>query len=118
MSYLRTAKVAEAIKEEVSIIISKLKDPRIKMVTITGVDVSPDLRNATIFISVIDFSKKESTLNVLKKAKGYIKAELGKKLRMKYMPDLDFKWDESIEQGLKISKILNQMHEEESENKE
>ena len=118
MSYPRSARVAEAIREEVSEILSKLKDPRIEMITVTGVDISPDLRCAVIFASVMNASEKESTLKVLKKAKGHIRTELGKKLRLKFVPDLEFEWDESIEQGARISKILHHIHEEESGNQQ
>ena len=118
MSYPRSAKVAEAIREEISEILSKLKDPRIGMVTVTGVDISPDLRHAVIFVSIMNALEKEATLKILRKAKGHIRTKLGRSLRLKFVPDLEFKWDESIERGAKISEIIHRIHEEESESQQ
>ncbi|MDO8885447.1 30S ribosome-binding factor RbfA [Candidatus Oleimmundimicrobium sp.] len=115
MNYPRSNKVAKAIKEEISEILSKLKDPRIGMITVTGVDVSPDLKRAIIFISILNSSEKKVTLNVLRKAKGHIRTKLGEKLSLKFLPDLEFKWDESMERGARISEIIHRIREEEGE---
>jgi len=106
LNYPRALRVAEAIKEDVCYIISMLKDPRVGIITVMGVKVSADLKNATVFISSLDCSKKEEILGILDNAKGYIRTELGKKLRLKYLPELSFKWDESVERGIKISRII------------
>ncbi|NCO65568.1 MAG: ribosome-binding factor A [Candidatus Aquicultor secundus] len=112
METARTRKVGELIKEEISEIIQKeIKDPRIGFVTITGVDVTPGLRFAHVFISVLGNKKqKESTLKGLQSSSGFLRKELSKRIRLKYFPELKFEFDPSIEAGRRIDKIIRKLH--------
>ncbi len=111
MTVKRSEKVAEAIHEIVSALLLKgVKDPRIGFTTITGVKVSDDLHFATIFFSVIGSdAEKKSTENGLNSARGFIRKELGKNLRMRYVPEIFFKYDESLEYGQKIDSLLDEL---------
>lgn len=111
MGVLRASRVAEEIRKEVSSLIrSELKDPRIGFVTITSVEVSNDLSHARIFFSTLGSEEeKAKTLQALNKAQGFIKNELGRKLRLRVTPDLSFRFDESIEHGAKIMQLLHQV---------
>lgn len=111
MTVKRSEKIAEAIHEIVSALLLKgVKDPRIGFTTITGVKVSDDLHFATIFFSVIGSdAEKKSTENGLNSARGFIRKELGKNLRMRYVPEIFFKYDESLEYGQKIDSLLDEL---------
>lgn len=119
MASRRISRVNEMLKEEISQIIQEdLKDPRIEFVTITSVDVSKDLKYATVFLSILgsDGAKREC-LEGLTSAKGHIKSELGKRIRIKFLPDLRFKIDETIDEGIRISKLINQARRKEGNGK-
>ena len=107
----RSDKVAEAIHELVSALLVKgLKDPRVGFVTITAVKVTDDLHLATIYYTVIGTDEeKKATRHGLTSAVGFIRKEIGKALRMKYVPDVVFKYDESIEYGSRIDKLLKEI---------
>ncbi|MDH7576714.1 MAG: 30S ribosome-binding factor RbfA [Bacillota bacterium] len=108
----RTSRLAEEIKREVTDILRlELKDPRIsKFTSITGVEVSKDLRHAKMFVSVFGSENDQSrTLEGLKKASGFIRAELGKRIRVRYLPELSFCLDRSIQRGIAISQILREV---------
>lgn len=111
----RTARLGETIKAELSDIIRRdLKDPRIAFVTITGVDVSPDLGQAKVFLSIMgDEETRRRCLSALDTARGFIRTELGKGVRLKSLPELIFEIDPSIEEGLRISKLIERIHREE-----
>lgn len=112
MDYPRAARLGEAIKEEISDIIQRgLKDPRIGFVTITGVEVSHDLRHATVFFSILGSeSERKETLAGLDSARGYIRTELGKRIRLKFLPELSFKLDKTIEESQRITELIQKMH--------
>lgn len=107
----RLARVRENIKEVVGIVIeTKLKDPRVEMVTITDVDISPDLRHCKIFFSTLgDKKEHDRALEGLTSAAGFIRGELGRSLKMKYTPELEFHFDKSVEHGARISEILRKI---------
>ena len=109
--YKRSEKVAEAIHEMVSeLLVKGLKDPRIGFVTITGVKVTDDLHLATVFFTVIGSEEeKDATEKGLNSARGYIRKEMGKNLRMRYVPDIIFKFDESVEYGSRIESLLKEI---------
>jgi ribosome-binding factor A len=108
----RTRRVGELIQAELSeIILRELKDPRIGFVTITGVDVTPDLRHADVFISVLGSKRdRDASLAALQNSAGFLRKELASRIEMKYFPDLKFKIDPSIEAGMKIDKIIRKLH--------
>lgn len=113
----RTEQVAEAIKEEVSTLIQReLKDPRLGFVTVTRVEVSPDLKYAKVFFSVLgDETTKTETLKVLKRAGGFLRHELSHILTLRYTPELHFEFDVAMEHGGKIQRLLMQLEQEEKE---
>jgi ribosome-binding factor A len=113
--YKRSEKVGEAIHEIVSeLIIKGLKDPRIGFVTITGVKVTDDLRAAKVFFSVVGSEEERlATEKGLNSAARFIRNEVGKNLRMRYVPEILFRYDEAIETGDRIERLLKQIHEEE-----
>ncbi|RYL95301.1 30S ribosome-binding factor RbfA [Sporolactobacillus sp. THM7-4] len=112
MANLRVHRVAEQMKKEMSDIIEhRLKDPRVGFVTVTGVDVTGDLQDATVYISVLgDEDKKTATLEGLTKARGFIRSEIGKRIRLRKTPEIQFKFDQSIEYGSHIDKLINELH--------
>src|SRR5690242_14535043 len=103
----RSDKVAEAIHKLVSeLLIKGLKDPRIGFVTITGVKVTADLRIATVYFTVIGTDQeKKATEAGLNSAKGFIKKEIGQAIKMRFTPDVLFKYDTSVEYGHHIESI-------------
>jgi ribosome-binding factor A len=106
----RPQRLALQIQQEVSLIISRnIKDPRVGMVTITGVDLSPDLRHARIFVSVMAAEKRAGTLEALNHAAGWIRHELGQRVRMKFLPEIVFKEDVSQEYGEHIDSLLDEI---------
>jgi ribosome-binding factor A len=111
MTVKRAEKVAEAIHEIVSALLIKgVKDPRIGFTTITGVKLSDDLHLATIYFSVVgDESERKATEQGLNSARGFLRKELGKNLRMRYIPDLLFRYDVSIDYGQHIDTLLNEI---------
>ncbi|TGB00323.1 30S ribosome-binding factor RbfA [Sporolactobacillus shoreae] len=112
MANLRVHRVAEQMKKEMSDIIEhRLKDPRVGFVTVTGVDVTGDLQEATVYVSVFgDDEKKAATLEGLVKAKGFIRSEIGKRIRLRKTPEIQFKFDQSIEYGSHIDSLINDLH--------
>jgi len=107
----RSDKVGEAIHELVStLLVRGLKDPRIGFVTVTGVKLTDDLHLATVYFSVVGSpEEKKATAEALDRARGYIRREIGRDLRMRYIPDIIFKYDESLDYGNKIDSLLQQI---------
>lgn len=119
---LRKNRVGEQMKKELGEIIGrKIKDPRIGFVTVTDVQVTGDLQQATVYISVLgDEEQRENTLKGLAKAKGFIRSEIGQRIRLRKTPEITFEFDESIDYGNRIDSLLYQIKEENhsKENKE
>ena len=114
MEYPRSYRVGELILKNISEIISRgLKDPRIGFVTLTAVDVTPDLRYAKVFYTVIGSEKERADSVVgIEKATPYIRRQLASKLTMRHTPELTFVYDESIEYGNRIDSILKDINDE------
>lgn len=108
MSKVRVSRIGEQMKKELSQIIQReIKDPRIGFVTVTGVEVTGDLQQAKVFISVMgNEEQRENSIAALQKAKGFIRSEVGRRIQLRHTPDLIFKIDESIEYGSKIESLL------------
>lgn len=109
----RTERVAKSIIEELSRMLEQgeIKDPRIGFVTLTGADVSPDMRHAKVYFSSLGNSKaKARALEGLLSARGFIRTALGKTLRLKYVPEVTFVFDASVEAGARITKLINEIH--------
>lgn len=112
MAY-RPERLAETIKQEVANILrDEVKDPRVGFATITKVEVSADLRHAKIYVSVLGEKKEQdASMEALQKAKGFIRAELGKRVRLRYVPEVNFILDHSIDYGTRVLKLLNKVKE-------
>ncbi|MEO5657845.1 MAG: 30S ribosome-binding factor RbfA [Nitrospiria bacterium] len=109
--YKRTDRVGDLMRVEIAdVLLRKVKDPRIGFVTVTGVKVSPDLRHATVFISLLDEGRiVAETLNGLGRAAGFIRGELGRRLKLKYSPELVFKHDTTPLKAAEIEATLEQL---------
>ncbi|NCO67023.1 MAG: ribosome-binding factor A [Nitrospirae bacterium CG_4_10_14_0_8_um_filter_41_23] len=110
LPYKRSQRVGDLLREEIAdIVIHRLKDPRIGFVTITGVDVTDDIKISKIYVSILRDEDKKTTLEILNSAKSFIRSELSKRLRMKSIPSIEFILDASIEYGNKIDKLLKKI---------
>jgi len=112
----RIDRIEEQLRIEVSEILEReLHDPRARSATVTGVKVSPDLRHARIFVSVLGGEdERRKALQGLRSAAGFVRKSLGKRLQhMKRIPEIVFDYDESIEKGLRIEELLQQIRTEE-----
>ena len=111
---VRANRVGEQMKKELGEIIGrKIKDPRIGFVTVTDVQVTGDLQQAIVYISVLgDEKQRENTLIGLAKARGFIRSEIGQRIRLRKTPEIVFEFDESIEYGNRIETLLHQIHDE------
>lgn len=109
--FKRSEKVAEAIHEIVTeLLIKGVKDPRIGFVTITGVKVSDDMHYATIYFTVFgDEAARKGTEAGLNSARGYFRREMGKQLRMRYVPELLFRYDTSLDTGNRIDELMREI---------
>ncbi|MCA9471023.1 MAG: 30S ribosome-binding factor RbfA [Nitrospirales bacterium] len=114
-SYKRAERVADQIRMEVADILArKAKDPRIGFVTVTDVDLSPDLRVARIYVSSLrEGESEELALQGLSKAVGFVRGELGRRLELRYTPELIFCQDGSYRYGRRIDQLLDSLHLEE-----
>ncbi|GAK01537.1 MULTISPECIES: 30S ribosome-binding factor RbfA [unclassified Geomicrobium] len=108
MSQMRAQRVGEQMKKELSDILMRgVKDPRVQFVTVTGVDVTGDLQQATVYVTVLGSDEEKSqALAALKKAKGFVRSEIGKRIQLRKTPELDFEFDESIAYGNRIEELL------------
>lgn len=115
MTPMRAERLAEVIRAEASAIIQQgLKDPGIGFVSITDVVVSGDLRHAKIFVSVLGGEEaKRQTMAALERAKGYVRSELGARIAVRFVPEILFRLDDSIERGTRISSLLRKVTKEE-----
>ena len=111
---LRSNRVGEQMKKELSEIISrKIKDPRVGFVTVTDVAVTGDLQQATVYITSLGNERERAeTLKALEKASGFMRSEIGSRIRLRRTPELLFEYDSAIEYGNKIDALLRGLHEE------
>ena len=108
MSYQRIDRISEEVRREVDAIIrEELNDPRIDgTFSVTRAEVTGDLRYAKIYISLLEEDKREGMMQALKSARGYIRRSLGKRMIIRYSPELTFVSDQNIEYGVHIAKVL------------
>ena len=103
-------RVNEAVREVLSEALPELKDPRIGFVTVTGVETSPDLRQARVFVSVLGNERaRERTLAGLGAAHGLLQARIARELRLKRTPQLTFEYDQSVERGVRMSQLIDEL---------
>jgi ribosome-binding factor A len=111
MSSTRQRKVQELLVQEISDVIRReMRDPRIGFVTITGAEVTHDLRHAKVFYSSMGTAEERvETGKALNRASGFIRTEFARRAQMRFVPDLHFEFDVSIERGARISQLLEQV---------
>jgi ribosome-binding factor A len=106
----RMRRVNEAVREVVSEAVGELKDPRIGFVTVTGVETSPDLRHARVYVSVLGSeTKRAKTLDGLAAAHGVLQARVARELRMKRTPQLAFEYDPTVERGVRMTQLIDEL---------
>lgn len=107
----RVERLAEAIKKELSDLLhQEIKDPRIGFTTITDVEVSADLRHAKIYVSVYGSEEEQrSTMEALRRAQGFIRTELGRRIQLRHVPEISFKLDDSIRRGARVIELLEEV---------
>jgi ribosome-binding factor A len=112
MAASRMRRVDEAMRVVLSEAISKdLQDPRIGFVTVTSVKTSPDLRHARVYVSVLGSEEERAvSLDGLRSAQGFLQSRVAFALRLKHTPTLSFGYDESVDHGMRITEILNDLH--------
>ena len=106
----RIERVNSLIRQEISILLQRhVKDPRLgNLITVTEVSTSADLKHAKVFVSCVSGEEdKEETLNVLISAAGFFRRELAGRLKLRYTPELSFQWDDSIERGDRLLKLID-----------
>ena len=114
MATKRTERVSDLIREELSgMLYRKVKDPRLEGITVTGVDVTPDLRHARVHycFSGGPEDRKKQVADALARSAGFFRTELGKRLHTRTVPELQFLYDESFDYGDKIDRLLGSLHE-------
>lgn len=111
---VKIERLNDQVQKEISIILqTEIKDQDIHFVTITGCEITNDLSFCKVYFTVLDETKKETTLQALKGAASFIRGELSKRVQMRHTPELRFIYDESIEYGNKIEKIIEKINENE-----
>ncbi len=108
MAKYRRGRVNEAVTNEVSQIVREIKDPRLAgvMITVTGADVTPDLKFAKIFYSVIGEHEPKETAKALRSAASFVRSSLARRLNMRNTPEISFVFDESVERGAHLNEIF------------
>ena len=108
--YSRTQRIGDQMQRELAIMIQReIKDPRLGMITLTGVDVARDLSHARVYFTVLGKDDAESialNLSILKDASGYLRMLLGKAIKLRIVPQLQFQYDESVQRGAHLSALI------------
>ena len=105
----RPQKLGDLIQRELSDLIAReMRDPRVGMLTITSVDVSPDLSHAKVFFTLLQKERLEDTLRGLARSAGFLRSQLAKRIKLYTTPELRFEYDESVERGDHLSRLIDQ----------
>lgn len=114
MARLRVERVAEAIRSEVADILAReIKDPRLGFATVTDVEVSDDLRHVKVFVSVMgDKAQVDETMAALESATGFVRGEIGRRIRLRHTPEIIFRYDTSIKRGARVFELLKEIQSE------
>ena len=108
MSRGRPQKVADLIQREIADLLRRdVRDPHVGMVTLTSVDVSPDLSHAKVFFTILEKEKKDQTTRALQRAAGFLRSQLAHRMKMYTTPELRFAYDESVERGDQLSRLID-----------
>lgn len=108
-SYGRNERIGASILREVAQVLAKdIKDPRVSLATVTEVSVSPDLRNATIYVSFLNDNDEQvkEAMKALDKAKGFVRSTLAARLKMRYMPNIHFRFDSLIKESMRLDALI------------
>ena len=106
----RMRRVNESVRQVLAEALPELKDPRIGIVTVTGVETTPDLRHATVYVSVLGSDRKrKASLRGLEAAHGLLQGRLARQLRMKRTPQLSFEYDPSVERGVRMTRLIDEL---------
>jgi ribosome-binding factor A len=106
----RMRRVNESVRQVLADALPELKDPRIGLVTVTGVHTTPDLRHATVYVSVLGSGRKRrASLSGLQAAHGPLQARLARELRLKRTPQLTFEYDPSVERGVRMTRLIDEL---------
>ena len=112
----RMRRVNESVRQVLAEAVGDLKDPRIGFVTVTGVETSTDLRHARVFVSILGAERKQrESLAGLQAAHSVLQAQLARELRMKRTPQLAFEYDPSVERGVRMTKLIDELAPDDSE---
>jgi ribosome-binding factor A len=104
----RPRKLGDLIQRELSDLIGReMRDPRVGMLTITSVDVSPDLSHAKVFFTLLEQKRLDDTLRGLKRSAGFLRSQLAKRIKLYTTPELRFEYDESVERGDRLSRLID-----------
>jgi len=105
----RPRRVADLMQRELSDLLRReVRDPRVGMITITSVDVSPDLSHAKVFFTLLEKKDVETTIQGLQRAAGYLRSQIAHRIKLYTTPELRFVYDESIERGDKLSQLIDE----------
>ena len=108
----RPEKLGDLIQRELSDLLQReLRDPRVGMLTITAVDVSPDLSHAKVFFTIFEKEKLAETATGLKRSAGFLRSQLARRIKLYTTPELRFVYDESVERGDRLSRLIDSTHE-------
>jgi ribosome-binding factor A len=106
----RMRRVNESVRQVLAEALPELKDPRIGLITVTGVDTAPDLRHAKVFISVLGSARKQrACLLGLEAAHGVLQSRLARELRLKRTPQLTFEYDPTVERGVRMTRLIDEL---------
>ena len=120
MGHARRERVAEALRDEISAMLRRdVRDPRIGFVTLTGVEVSPDLTHARVYVSVLGMEKaRAASIDALNRAAGYLQRQIFRRLRLKKAITLLFVADEAVASGTRVEELLQEIHKAHSDEEE
>jgi ribosome-binding factor A len=104
----RPQKVADQIQRELSEILRReLQDPRLNLLTLTAVDAAPDLSHAVVYFTCLEQAQAEAAGRALRKAAGFLRSQLARRMKLYTTPELRFKYDESVERGARLSQLID-----------
>lgn len=108
-SFSRSDRVSEQIRRDLAMLIqTELKDPRVRLVSLTEVEVSPDYSHAKVFFTTLDTAHLKEVEQGLKRSAGFLRRELGKRIKIHTLPELHFTYDISVERGASLSQLIDQ----------
>ncbi|MDX1622465.1 MAG: 30S ribosome-binding factor RbfA [Gemmatimonadota bacterium] len=106
----RMDRVDELLKEEIAGILRDMKDPRVGFLTVMDVETSPDLRHARVYVSVLgEEEEKQEAMEALRRARGWVRARVGEEVTLKFLPEIHFELDRTLERAARIEELIDEM---------